>query len=120
MEALTYHRTALRNEGGDTSQIESLVTSVAQAKSVQELRSQLATLEPEANKLGWPRDVDFTALLLQHALPHFSSNELRLVALNFAIDRARWCASAATAGGEGLARSVHVKELEALRNEIAV
>lgn len=120
MEAITYHRTALRNEGGDTSKIESLIKSAAQVNSVQELRSQLAALESEANKLGWPRDVDFTALLLQHALPHFSSDELRLVALNFAIDRARCCASAATAGCEGLARSVHVKELEALRNEIAV
>lgn len=120
MDDLAYHRTALRNEGSDTTQIESLVAQTTETKTIEDLRSQLASLEPEANKLGWPRDADFTALLLQHALPRFGSTELRRVALEFAIDRARWCASAATAGGEGLARSRHIHELEALRNEIAV
>ena len=120
MDDLAYHRTALRNEGCDTTQIESLVAKTVEAKTVEDLRSQLALLEPEANKLGWPCDADFTALLLQHMLPHFDSNELRCVAVEFALDRARWCASAATAGGEGLARSRHIHELEALRNGIAV
>ncbi len=34
--------------------------------------------------------------------------------LQFALGRAEWCASCATAGGEGIARSRHVQELEAL------
>lgn len=77
MDDLAYHRTALRSEGSDTTQIESLVGQTTGAKTIEDLRSQLASLELEANKLGWPRDADFTALLLQHALPRFGSNELR-------------------------------------------
>ncbi|GAB3244665.1 hypothetical protein [Chitinimonas naiadis] len=119
MATLAYHRLALQRAGYDTIQIELLIEQVTKATSPEELRSQFVALEPEANKLEWLFDRDFTALLIQHALPRFRSDALRLIALDVAIDRASWCASAATAGGEGLARSVHVRELEGLRTEFS-
>jgi hypothetical protein len=34
--------------------------------------------------------------------------------LSIAMSRATWCASCATSGSEGICRSTHVRELEAL------
>lgn len=116
MDAIDYHRHALLAQGDDPLPVERLVLLIQAAPDDATLEGLLAELEREANKLGWPRDKDYAALLLQHALPQLASPLLRAKLLDFALGRAIWCASAATAGGEGLARSVHVRELEAMRH----
>jgi hypothetical protein len=86
---------------------------IVAARSAQIAQSLLAQLEPEADKLDWWCDRDYSALALQKnaaaALP-----EVRREMLKFALGRAEWCASCATSGGEGLARFEHVRELRSL------
>ena len=67
-----------------------------------------------AKRLPWYWDEDYTALALQAEASRGGSTERRGAMLGAALRHARWCASCATAGGEGLARSVHVRELQAL------
>jgi hypothetical protein len=89
------------------------VTQIVAASSAQIARSLLAQLEPEANKLDWRCDRDFTALALQNAAAEVLP-EVRREMLKFALGRAEWCPSCATSGGEGLARHEHVSELAGL------
>ena len=92
--------------------IEDLASQLSKLKDIKQAESTYIKFESEAEKLPWPRDHDFGALALQK----FSSNasfEISKFMLAKAIERAKWCASCATSGGEGLARSRHVKELQA-------
>lgn len=112
MEELQYHREALNKDGSNTEAVDRLVFQIASSE-IEEAKKLLATLESEANKLGWPRDRDYAAVALQAA----SSKATKLVfieMIEFAINRAKFCASCATAGGEGIARSMHIHELENL------
>ena len=112
MEELQYQREALHKDGSNTEAVDRLVFKIAFCE-IEEVKELLAALELEANKLGWPRDRDYAAIALQAA----SSKATKLVfieMIEFAINRARFCASCATAGGEGIARSTHIHELENL------
>ncbi|MDO8331896.1 MAG: hypothetical protein Q7T36_15635 [Fluviicoccus sp.] len=104
---------ALRREGSSTAAVDDLVSKTSTATSLEDVAAFLKQLELEANKLPWPFDRDYAALALQYsadgAAPSVAKEMLKL-----ALGRAQWCASCATAGGEGLARSRHVRELESL------
>lgn len=113
MDKLQHTGEALRKQGCSTEEVDRLVTRITVAPSAQVAQSLLAQLEPEANKLGWPYDRDYSALALQKAAPE-ALPEVRRKMLQFALGRAEWCASCATSGGEGLARYEHVRELAAL------
>lgn len=58
-------------------------------------------------------DNDYGALLLEAAADYDQLVHLRPELLKHAHWRAQWFAQAATAGGEGIARSAHVKRIEA-------
>jgi len=115
VDTIEYHRNALLAQGDDPLPVEQLVALIQAAPDEVTLKGLLAELEVEANKLGWPRDKDYAALLLQHAVLQVENRPARAAMLDFALAQATWCASCATAGGEGLARSAHVRELESMR-----
>ena len=119
MDAIDYHRNALIADGDDPTEVEESVSLICQIQDENLLKEALANLELLANKLGWPRDKDYAALLLQHAADSIDNKKVRAAILGFALNRAMWCASAATAGGEGISRSRHVKELEVMYLECA-
>lgn len=57
-------------------------------------------------------DVDFGAMILEITATNVSDLNLKKRLINEAIYRARWCAQAATSGGEGLCRKRHISKLE--------
>ncbi|KAF0812707.1 hypothetical protein IGB42_02999 [Andreprevotia sp. IGB-42] len=114
MNDIDHQRAALKLAGFDTAVVEALVAAALRSQTMHELQIALAQLEPEANQLDWPFDRDFAALLIQVKASALLPGALRRAALAFALARARWCASAATSGSEGLARMCHVQELERL------
>lgn len=118
MNNLQHHRTALCSRGQDPSTVETLVTQATTLTDPWLLATHLENLDAAANRLDWPLDRDYAALLIQAHIFHFPSDSLRCQALEFALGRARYCASAATSGGEGLARAEHIRELAGLLGEI--
>jgi hypothetical protein len=93
--------------------VETIGNSLASAKNIQEAEKFFISFELEAEKLPWPQDHDFGALVLQSESSHAPNKEIQRFLLIQAISRAQWCATCSTSGGEGLARSQHVNELKA-------
>lgn len=113
MDELRYYREALSKQGSSTETVDRLVAQIALSSTIENAQALLGELEPEANNLGWPLDRDYAAVALQYSVDQ-AVPEVGKAMLQFALGRAEWCASCATAGGEGIARSRHVQELEAL------
>ncbi|MGI1679211.1 MAG: hypothetical protein K6L75_10795 [Cellvibrionaceae bacterium] len=101
----------LRGKGFDLLEIEALASDIASRNSPVVVESLYQKFEAEAEKLPWPQDRDFGALVLEKYSANASA-EISKLMLAKAIERARWCATCATSGGEGLARAVHIKQLE--------
>ena len=81
-----------------------LSCSLVIAESLYEKFSDLA------DKFVAPFDEESGAVLLErYSLS--ASTDVKKFMLTKALERAEWFASCATSGGEGLARSVHVKKL---------
>lgn len=114
MDELLDYRKAVQAAGGSTAVADALVQGIAHSEDLALLPPLLARLADESDRIGWFLDCDYAAVALQAAHSRTASPQLKLAMLKFALERARWCASCATAGGEGLARSLHVHELEAL------
>jgi hypothetical protein len=108
---LRHYRDKLRQVGADPSVVDGLVEAMLAAPE------DFETLAPQvrsaANALDWYYDQDYAAVALQAAAARVEDPGLRRKILALAVDRASWCASCATSGGEGTARSTHVRELEA-------
>lgn len=66
-----------------------------------------------AGRLPFWHDFDVGALILEAVADELPNGQLKEVLYRHALYRAQLCASAATAGGEGLARMMHVNELKA-------
>jgi hypothetical protein len=114
MDELIEFRKSVEAIGGRTTEADALVHQIANAQDVSLLQPLFSRLEVESNRLGWARDCDYAAVALQAASSSATSSGIRKAMLDFALARAEWCASCATAGGEGIARSVHVQELKGL------
>jgi hypothetical protein len=114
MDALHAYRSEVQATGGSTAAADALVEAIARSQDSVRLPQLFTQLATESDRLGWFRDSDYAAVALQVAYVQAASTQLRKAMLGFALERARWCASCATAGGEGLSRSRHVRELEAL------
>jgi hypothetical protein len=112
-DVLAYRAEVLRS-GASTAAADALIEAIAVAPDAVDLTTLFAQLATESDQLGWFHDCDYAAVALQAAQAHVRSPHLKEAMLRFALERARWCASCATAGGEGLARSLHVRKLEAL------
>lgn len=93
--------------------IETIGNSLASAKNIQEAEEIFISFELEAEKLPWPQDHDFGALILESESNKSTVPDIKRFLLTKAISRAQWCATCSTSGGEGLARSQHVNELKA-------
>lgn len=113
MNDLQHHRAALLARNQDPGPVEALVAQATTLTDSTLLATHLTDLARVADCLGWPLDRDYAALLIQAQLSRFGNRPLRRQALEFALERARYCASAATSGGEGLARAEHFMELKA-------
>ncbi|WP_349742380.1 hypothetical protein [Roseateles cavernae] len=114
MDELVAFRDEVARRGGSTAEADRLVERIALSENEALLPPLFARLDAASDQLGWFRDCDYAAVALQAALAQASSPSIHNAMLGFALERARWCASCATAGGEGLARSIHVHELEAV------
>ena len=114
MDELIAFREEVKKRGGSTAEADLLVEQIARASDEALLPSLFTRLGAASDQLGWSRDCDYAAVALQAALAQTCTPRIRNAMFGFALERARWCASCATAGGEGLARSMHVHELEAL------
>ena len=75
-------------------------------------RDLIAQFHDCAGKLPYVDDCDFGALVLEGAAEVVTDEELREFLLTEARFRAMWCVQAATAGGEAIARSVHLRRLD--------
>ena len=105
---------ALAKGGHHTGPVDGLARSVALEPDESQLPALFARLETEAKQLPWYWDEDYTAVALQDEASRVDSTARRGAMLAAALRYARWCASCATAGGEGVARSVPVRALRAL------
>ncbi|MTV39877.1 hypothetical protein [Duganella radicis] len=114
MDELIEFRKSVEAIGGRTADADGIVHEIANALDVSLLPPLFSQLEVESNRLGWSRDCDYAAVALQAASLSVASPVIRKAMLDFALARAEWCASCATAGGEGIARSVHVQALRDL------
>jgi hypothetical protein len=79
---------------------------------VAEHREIIASFHDIAGRLPYFYDSDIGALVLESAADAEVDARLRQFLYTEALYRARWCASAASAGGEGIARSRHISQLE--------
>jgi hypothetical protein len=75
-------------------------------------RELIAQFHDCAGKLPYVDDCDFGALVLESAAEAVTDGELREFLLSEARFRAMWCVQAATAGGEAIARSAHLRRLD--------
>jgi hypothetical protein len=92
-----------------------LAQAIAAASDTAALPPLFAAFDAEADRLPWRDDRDDGALALQAAAAEAGASAVRDAMLAHALERARRCAAGATAGSEGIARAVHVAELERLR-----
>lgn len=114
MDELVHYHSAVSSYGGSTAAVDAIVEAISATEDELLLPQLFSELELEANRIEWLFDSDYSAVALQAASQQVRCPALRKAMLVFALGRARWCASCATAGAEGLARSVHVGELQAL------
>lgn len=106
-------RKGIIKAGFDPEVVEAIAASISSSESLSSAKEIFREFIVEAEKLPWPQDSDFGALVLQSKSAQASNLEVKRFMLNEAISRAQWCATCATSGGEGHARMVHVNELKA-------
>ena len=71
----------------------------------------VAKFHNEAGRLDYLPDNDFGALVLESEARRSSSPEINRFLLHHALMRAEWCVQASTAGGELIARGLHVDRI---------
>ena len=111
MSTYEHTRSGIEQAGFNPEIIERLAADIVCSKTIAQAEECYSAFTTEAEKLPWPWDHDFGALVLQKQAVG-ASNEVAKFMLSQAIKRAQWCATCATSGGEGLARASHMKELE--------
>jgi len=111
MSAFEHTRKRLIDSGHDPKEVELLGSEIADSVNTPNTEGLFEAFEIESDKLPWPQDHDFGALVLQLEAKNTNS-EVAKIMLSKAIKRAHWCTTCATSGGEALARAVHLKELE--------
>ena len=111
---LIEHRQFLQKKGISTEQVDSIVFEIAAAKDTESVLALLARLEIAAKEIPWELDQDYAAAALADGSSSAVKPSVQIAMRQAALERARWCASCAMSGGEGLARSLHVRELEGL------
>jgi len=77
--------------------------------------SAVAEFHNLAGSLPYWQDSDVGALILESVADNLPDGRLKEFLYRHALYRAQWCASSATAGGEGMARMLHVNQLQRKR-----
>ncbi len=90
--------------------LESLASMFARTSRDQH-REIVAQFHDCAGKLPYIDDCDFGALVLENAANAVADGELRALLLCEARFRASWCVQSSTAGGEAIARAVHLRRI---------
>jgi len=109
---LNGQKTAASGPGELALHLQSLAT-MFRRMHVQEHREHIARFHNAAGVIPFFQDTDIGALVLEQAADDASDATLKSFLYTEALYRAQWCAQAASAGGEGLARSRHVEQLQA-------
>ena len=73
----------------------------------------VAEIHNLAGRLPYLDDLDYGAVALEAAGDLIKDSDFKMVVYTHALYRARWCAQAASSGGEGLARARHIEAIEA-------
>lgn len=107
-------RSALAACGVSAAAVDTLIGELLRS-SVPPSAALTKRLHQEADRVGGIADRDYAARALQIASRNAASEPIRRHLLDLAMTRAQGFASAATAGGEGMARMLHVREIEAER-----
>ena len=77
------------------------------------LESAIAEFHNFAGRFPYWADCDVGALVLEDVADDMFPGPRRVLLYRNALYRAQWCASAATAGGEGMGRSLHLERVRA-------
>lgn len=112
MTDLIYQKNALRECGQSTDEVDAIIQDMLTSQSIEKFYLCVQELEILGAKLDWPRDRDYVAVALQFAAEGVMSDSVRVAMIEYAINRATYCASCCTSGGEGLARAEHIHELK--------
>ena len=107
-------RKSLHKDGYDTTHLENLASLFGRIDQQQHDVS-FAEFHNIAGKLPYVSDSDFGALILEREADLNATCPLKPRLYREAMWRARWCAQAASAGGEGLAR---IEDVDRLMNKI--
>lgn len=103
-------RKSLQTDGHDTQHLEKIANLLLRVDR-QHRDVSFAEFHNIAGRLPYTSDSDFGALILEREADLNATGELKARLYREAMWRARWCAQAATAGGEGLARIEDVDRL---------
>ena len=109
---IEFERQAHSKCAGRTEVVDEIILKITSLENNLEDSSIFKELDHEGDKLEWPNDRDYVAVALQYYFNKSKSVQIKVRMLKHAITRARWCASCATSGSEGLSRSRHISELE--------
>jgi hypothetical protein len=117
MTDITQHyeqvRRSLHASGHETEHLEKLA-GLLHRMDRQHHDASFAEFHNLAGRLPYVSDSDFGALVLEREADLNAEGTLRSRLYREAMWRARWCAQAATAGGEGLAR---IQDVDRLMNK---
>jgi hypothetical protein len=102
----------LKREGRDVSMLRRLGGAMPRV-SGESLESAIAEFHNFAGQFPYWADCDVGALVLEDVADGMPPGPRRALLYRHAMYRAQWCASAATAGSEGIARSRHLERARA-------
>ena len=118
MSELVRHRMKIIEFGESTDKIDSILRDLKHCTSLESAKNAVAALKLIPVGFPYAFDQEYAALSLQDAAEATTDAPLRKLLLEYALERAEIFASYATSGGEGLARSSHLNELEALLSAV--
>jgi hypothetical protein len=101
----------LRDEGCDIAAFRRFGEIIPRISN-EDLEATIAEFHNWAGRLPYWKDRDIGALVLEQVADSMVPSMRRAALYRHAMYRARWCAAAATAGGEGISRSTHAQQIE--------
>jgi hypothetical protein len=106
---------ALAHEGKDISHLIRFAEIIPHIADTSRIETCVAEFHNQAGRYPYWQDQDIGALILECVADSLADSPLKEYLYKHAQYRAEWCASSATAGGEGLARLGHVRQIEEKR-----
>lgn len=101
--------------GYDVNHLVTFASMIPRLQYSEELDEAIAEFHNMAGRFPYWQDSDIGSLILESLADELSPAQLSNRLYREAFYRAKWCAAAATSGGEGLARSM---DLDRLSNKL--